>query len=284
MKISMWILADQLREYHPKCSIRSGECVLQAVRLFGNDDNRSPSTVYLCQITDMIETAKAGIMCVNQNDYIYFETLDVADVFNKIIRTFDYYRSWETELERLITDGKSIQDLITASSHIFRNPVIVGDAAYQIPAIDPNSEKFIKNKPLYQYLQKFGNLSIKDMNLVNQEQIKHLTRKSPYLIINENLPGTDGIVRNLFGHGKSRFGMMILKDEQGFTKGEIQLFDILGGFLEKWLKKNTSVTSVPALSQLFINLILQEDVDLNKYLPEEQVRVKLRGKLFQGTI
>lgn len=262
----MWILSDWLQEYHPKHSIESGECCLQSFRLFGEEKEPSLSTVYLCETTSFIETAKTGVMCVNRNDYIYLETSDIIEVFNKIIQAFDYYNTWENEMEELAATGKNLQELITASSPVFRNVLIVGDAAYRILALDPDTGKFVKNEKLYRHLQEYQSLSVHEMSLVNREQMKRRTYRMPYLLRDDHLPGTDGVIRNLFAHGKSRFGMMILKEEKGFTNGEIQLFDRLGEFLEKWLKKHVDAHAVPALHQLFIELICQDYMDLDKHL------------------
>lgn len=266
MKISMWILVDWLSEYNPKYSIESGECNLRSVRLFGEERDLDRSTAYLSQINSFIATAKPGVMCANRNDYIYLETSDVIEVFNKIMQAFDYYNTWENEMEQFILNKGSFQDMITASSSVFKNPIIVGDAAFRVLALDPEKKKYDKNLALFRRLQEFHQLSIKDMNLVSQEQMKRRTYKKPYLLESRDLPGTNGIIRNLFLSRQNRYGMMILKDENGFTEGETQLFDILGSFLEKWLRVHIPSHTAPAIPQLLIDLICQNYTDLDKSL------------------
>lgn len=47
MKLSMWILANWLKKYHPVAKIESGEPVLRSVRILTAEKKPEPHIVYL---------------------------------------------------------------------------------------------------------------------------------------------------------------------------------------------------------------------------------------------
>ena len=255
MNLSMWILADWLTDYHPRSSMLEGKCVIRSARILIDYYESQDNTVYLCETKNFIPSAKSGIMCICRNDYIYLETTEIDVVFNRILQAFDYYNEWERQVDRLIDGNKTVQDIVDTSSGIFANPLIVGDSAYQIIGLDPLKSKFRKNQELHEYLAGHGSLSVSNMVNVNIEQMKHRRNHKPYLLVNDQLPGTDGIIRNLFSNEDDRIGMIILKEEIEFTRAQFQLVDILGQMLERHYEKVHDSSEVDALERIILDLL-----------------------------
>ena len=256
MNLSMWILADRLKEYHPKCSIITGECVIQNARILIDSYDKNPNTVYLCPTIDFFPASKSGLICICQNDYIYLETSSLDMVLNEVLQAFDFYNTWEKDIDALISNECTVQDVIDISSPIFINPLIVGDSAYQVTGLDSKEEKYIKNKKLLQHLKTNRNLHITDMVRVNKEQMKRQKNRFPYLLESHNLPGTNGIVKNLFSDMDNRIGMIILKEEEPFDESQYQLLDILGTFLESRYARLHQRDKIPALQKIIQGMIV----------------------------
>ena len=106
MKLSMWMLADQLSQYHPEADIRSGERCLQSARLFTEDMNLSPFSVYV----EQIETQR--VVATNHNDILTFHSDDVNGVLNDILNIFEYYYLSELAFESAIAQGCSSLELL----------------------------------------------------------------------------------------------------------------------------------------------------------------------------
>ena len=78
MRLSMWMLADWLKRFHPVVQIEKGERCLRNVRLYSDDLIFSKSTVYLNPINDQ------EIMCSNRHDILILHSDDINEVFNAV--------------------------------------------------------------------------------------------------------------------------------------------------------------------------------------------------------
>ena len=47
MKLSMWMFADRLADFHPKPDIKQNQFEIEAVRLFASDLNLDNHTMYV---------------------------------------------------------------------------------------------------------------------------------------------------------------------------------------------------------------------------------------------
>ena len=91
MKLSMWMLADWLREYRPQLRIREGKRVLRNVRLFSSDMRMEAMDAYVGPMGDFIDGEGSQVICVHGHDMILLETEDINQIFNEILDGQDVF-------------------------------------------------------------------------------------------------------------------------------------------------------------------------------------------------
>ena len=130
MKLSMWMIAEKLREYAPICDIKTGDACIYAVRFISDtkDNTFEPEYVYLCVENENGAEAypESTIVLINGQDLIMVHDCDMEDVLNSVLAAFEFYNSWESGLWNL-SAGSDLQTLLDYSSRVLDNPAILSD-------------------------------------------------------------------------------------------------------------------------------------------------------------
>ena len=98
MRLSMPILADWLKDYHPETRVRDGNRILRNARLYTANMRTDRSTVYVGYARDFIDGADNRIICVSEQDMLLLDSADISQVHNHILDAFEYYNSWSDSL------------------------------------------------------------------------------------------------------------------------------------------------------------------------------------------
>lgn len=128
MKLSMWIISDYLRKYHPKEMIKNGRMDIRNVRISSKKNNISPATLQLSREDNDSGHSKGSIICSHNNDILQLESTDTDEVLNEVMDCFDYYNAWEDACLDCIEKQGSLQDMMDISRDYFRNMVLVSDS------------------------------------------------------------------------------------------------------------------------------------------------------------
>jgi len=130
MKLSMWILADWLKRYNPFNEIKSGPSVLKGVRLYtSNMHELDKDIVYIARTIDIFPNYndEHSIVCVNMEDRIIVNHVDINDVLNEVVQAFEFYFEWDASLMEAVYNKESYQKMVDLSYPIFKNPIFVLD-------------------------------------------------------------------------------------------------------------------------------------------------------------
>ena len=95
MYLSMWILAESLKDYPVETHIMSGEMCIRSVSLLFSNTTYYPHVVYIGPSEDFIQTLPGKVFCVNKNDYFIVDCASVDEVFEKLMEAVDYYLEWD---------------------------------------------------------------------------------------------------------------------------------------------------------------------------------------------
>ena len=128
MRLSMWILNDNLKRFDPEPKINSGEQVLRSARLLSGDIEIEKQNVYLAKASEFINGDNNRIICVHGQDYILLNTSDMDEVMNAIFDIFDKFNSWSDEVYEMINSGSEVQDIVDRSHEIFMQPILIYNA------------------------------------------------------------------------------------------------------------------------------------------------------------
>lgn len=134
MQLTMWIIADRLKEYNPRTFIQSNEFEITSVRLFTDNFSQSSGTLYVGKVSDFFENEEDYIICAHNNDMITLECCNLEEVFNCILNAIDYYNNWNDQMLYLLTHGAMQQDLFDATQELLSIPAFLLDAGQRLLA------------------------------------------------------------------------------------------------------------------------------------------------------
>lgn len=119
MKLSMWMIANRLRDMDVSVHIRRNAPIhLKSARL-----------VYS---TDCVHVYRKGkdVFCEDNGDVIIIRNADVNESFDLIQSVFDYYQDLVSQIEQAI-ENNNLQEAIDSCWLYFRNPLVVLDTDMQ---------------------------------------------------------------------------------------------------------------------------------------------------------
>ncbi len=293
MRISMWVLYDWLKEYHPGNGITEGRAVLQNVRLFSDRLKFSQNTVYLSPGDE------GEVILVNGHDLIYLETGDMNRVFNDILDAFEFYNEWENELTELIQQGAPVEQLLTRSGTVFSEQLLLADASFQVYAHKKAENKIREDHPADHLteavtrmpgkdlteasagassIQQAGlpenseetimkntsgeMLSLREMLEINKNDAIRKKGDGPYYVdsFREN---EKVLVQNLFQKGR-HVGWLIMPGRKAFSEGKMELFSRLGQLVENWMDRDLESSEYRSRTAPFL-YILEGNTEKKKY-------------------
>jgi hypothetical protein len=135
MKLSMWMLFDELEAYGATSAIQDGRCELTSVRVFTYEESLSNAYVYIGSAHDFFDNNSEQVLLVHGHDIIFVNKMDVSEVLNRVIRVFDKYREWDERLRKACIDTNAFQAILDVAHEAFQCPMFFGHKNLRIFAI-----------------------------------------------------------------------------------------------------------------------------------------------------
>lgn len=251
MRLSMWILADWLKSYHPIISIKGGEQVLRSARILSPDTRIEPQNMYLISARESDQGNKT--ICVHGADMLILDSADTDRILNDILNAFDHYNRWSDGLTKDIADGCSLQHLVDRSYDIFREPMAVFDAGHALVAhtaqygpddVDDEWKAIVQT----------GSGSLDALNKA-KDQLYPSGRLRTVQELNFSYFNRHGLQKTLF-RGKTAIGRIVLLEfHRREGKGAMQLLDMLGSLVELWMNRTREERLQRAECDIFRSLL-----------------------------
>ena len=133
MKLSLSIIEDWLEDLEPEAHFKGSTLSIKGARVF--EPNRESEYLYVGSM-DMIDpnSNDRRAICVQDEDYIVFNTTNMPLLFNKIMDCFTYYNDWETKCRILLSKHCSLNDILEVSIPIFKEYLLMLDRNFFIIA------------------------------------------------------------------------------------------------------------------------------------------------------
>lgn len=121
MKINMWLIAEKLADFEPKCDIRQGGNSIDGIRFLSENEEKIIENryVYLCE-----ENEDREITLINGADIIFIQNQDRESVLNRLLDIFEFFNQWESALWELSSRG-SVQQVLDKGEEVLKNPMIL---------------------------------------------------------------------------------------------------------------------------------------------------------------
>ncbi len=267
MKLSMWIIGNWLDEYQPESLIKKGAQVIKNVRYFSESADFDHDYVYVGYSKDFFRSDSHNVICVSASDIVLLQTDDVYEVFNKILRIFEFYNSWEMSMIELIDSGATLQELLDASRDVFQYPLVITDASHQPLAIyfpDDYSNDEFEN---YRGIQL--NIPLEILTIMNQELMQNIKERSAYLARTKAF-SRPGIIKNLYRKGELIGWFVILDIIDENYERLLQLCDTFGRLIEFWFRANQENNVLASQSDLFLDILTGKESDRSRIISRLQ--------------
>lgn len=262
MKLSMWILYENLGQYEPKPHIIEGQMCIRNASLLYHSAQVTSHTVYICPSEEFFETMKGKIICVNRNDYIILETDDMEEAFETISRIIDFFLEWDLNVHEAIEGGCTLKEVLLKARPVIALPLFVMDTAFIIQELDVDMN--IINPEYRPFIRVGSGMPIR--NTVRYVQDFKLLRmkKEPYLYTADSDINGKGLFINLYVNDICQCHcMLFLENGKTCSFGLEQLYTVLGRQLERWLKCNGYDNTLSKQERNLLDLLdVREETDV----------------------
>ena len=269
MRLSMWILADWLKEYTPEAHVTQGGRTLRNARIFSRD--WEPEADIVC-----LEPAGPGLIrCFNGEDQLLLHTEDLSAAINKLLDAFDYYNDWMVEAYQMIQDGCAMGALLDFCRKLTRRDLILADSTFYIREYaleDP------ARPPLRMLEDRLPSLDA----LLEIVRIPHLRDpdQPTYPADVTELP--PAALSNLFCGARHKGWLISLKPDGHYTQGELDVQDALAYVITSRLAVLPEWDVRVERSGILLDLLegretpsLEERMRAFGWLPEDEKRAYL---------
>lgn len=253
MKLSMWILADWLKKYHPVAEIESGEPVLRSARILTAEKTLEPHIVYLAPANDYISNEPQKIICVHGHDMILLDAEDLDLVLNDIFDAFDYYNGWSDGMIRDIQNGCNLQHLMDAGHQAIGQPMMIFDANHMVTAY---TKQYLRGTldPEWDVMLETKSVSLEALKRMKEHlhrsQFMHSVEILDFPFFNER-----SLQRMLFQGRFANGRLIVLEVNEPITPSMMQLVDSFGRILEVWMEHNVKNEELKEESAIFCEIL-----------------------------
>lgn len=246
MKLSMWILANQLSFLDPQVHIRSDSpLILHSARR--------------AYATNCVYVYQDGADCVYawEEDTIRLSDISVSEAFELVQSVFDTMSDWYARITAAIS-ARNYQSLVDQCYQVFKNPTVLIDGNYQVLGI---SKQFGADDAddEWQYLKTYGCSSPRALRRIRQTQpqiflapeVIHFSFTAPYL-------KGKGLTMAITC-GNCQLGRMnVMEKDRPLNRGDMQLMELIAELLRPCLSgyKAQHYQCAPYLNKLLDGLPL----------------------------
>lgn len=275
MKLTMWIIADRLKEYNPQTFIQSNEFEIKSVRLFTENFSLSSGTLYVGKVSDFFENEEDYIICAHNNDMIKLDCYNLEEVFNCILNAIEYYSNWNTQMLYLLTHGAMQQDLFDATQDLLPIPVFLLDAGQRLLAY---TKSFPVGSVDYVWDQMLlnGSANVEILMDLNSKYPERFNEKKMYFEKTDVFPH-DSFHQNFFLQEKW-IGSASLIFLDGYLAQSIHhhsiidLFTQFCEYIRQWFEIHMEEQQSVLLDNLFRNALADENYDCTDLLRQLSLR------------
>ena len=143
MRISMWMLANQLYNFEPELYIQSNAPI----------SLKSARRAYATNCVHVYQQGK-DVICDGEGDRIILRDMDVEIAFEIVQSIFDYYDDWKTSVINVAAQH-DYEMLLNVTQQIFHNPLLIISPSYKVIAMS-NYTISEEDDDEWNYLQKYG--------------------------------------------------------------------------------------------------------------------------------
>lgn len=242
MKLSLWILKEELKDYHPLIHCSDPKIELEEVRLAGMNTVFKQEILYIGTSDLFFRDSCYDAVCFNnKNNYLKLETRDLFEVMNRVLSVFGHYARWENQCTRMLSQGCTLSELLTMGEYVFINPLHMVDSS-QFLIANSASNDYISYPGKWADFIKKRTAPEEQLKQFNHAYPDTFSRTGVFHLPDEYFP-TPSYCKNIFLNGE-RIATVILAERTPLPpESTCQLLDLFTPFLERWIRDNMAEDS-----------------------------------------
>ena len=264
MYLSMWIIADNIKNAQVDRHIMSGEmCIRNASVLFEAERYR-PHTIYVSKAED--ESGSSGdIICINKNDYFVVNGSTLEDVYEQVQDIIDRYEEWDLQIRDRIEEKCSLQEVAEKGSEVLGAMTGIMDAGFIMQAVA--GKQFAKHiaKDELDDLKASEGIPLSHVSSYSSFLKDHLSEKEPYIFF-EPVIRSSFVTRNILLNGWLWGFCFFSTTDENVPESQKQLFQVFYDQILLWSERNGLSAERPQQNHVFMELLTKSST-----MPKDQL-------------
>lgn len=254
MKLSMWMIANQLLDLDPVLEIaEDAPAILNSARLA-----YATNCVYIYQEGNQV-------VCNGEGDRIIIRDMELNRVFELIQAIFDSYEDWMAEMEQQIRQ-KDYQGMTETAHKLLKNPLILFDANSRVLGITREYGEDALD-PEWAYIYRYGYSSINALNMIRYSYSDtnfYDSGQQPYQFGNNKLIQYPGISASIYFNEILCGRMNLLSKNRPLNQGDSQMLASISKILEASLGQLFFQNAADNSGNIFLNILLKKPYDAHR--------------------
>lgn len=269
MKLSMWILAEWLKDFEPTADITDNEFAIESVRLFSNEPASTGHTVYIGRLSDLFHTGSDQVICTHKNDMLLLKTTDLEEVLNRVLNALEYYQNWSTRMLELLATNAMLQELFDATAPLLPEPIFLLDASQRFLAHMP---LFARGEvdPVWDDMVAFGSPSLDFLITVNQAFPERFDKRDLYVLEGGLFPNRC-YNQNFFFENLWVGTAVQIERDSSTSQGKLDLFVLFCEFLQRWFDIHIQEEQTVILDYLLLTAVTDPSASKEELLRRLQL-------------
>ena len=204
---------------------------------------------------------------------------DMSTVLNRILEIFEYYHTWEDEIQKASRRGCTLSELLDLAYPLISHPILILDNnEWMIACTSVLEQVDISENEDLSDLVRFRSSSTQKIAEFNQTYPEVFTRRDVYPVPGNIFSTNAGYSMNLF-HGNQLSGFMLIDSlDVPITQGKLDIFYLLGIRIQEMLNDPSSGLSIGTEETSFLRFLENPSAE-NK----EELRHDLQVKTWNDT-
>lgn len=251
MKLSMWMIANQISELDIKLEIREeAPAVLNSARLA-----YATNCVHIYREQDYV-------VCDGEGDRIFIYDMEITRVFELIQSIFDAHEDWISKIKEAV-DRQDYQAAMDQAYKMFKNPMVLFDANNKVLGrTSVYGEHALDSE--WAYLSRYGYSSVNAVNMIkfhsgNSEFYSY--DKVNYTLPQNQMIDLSGTTLCLYFNNMICGRINLIAKERRLNQGDMQLLERLIEVLQPAMGQSLQKDPVSSTSNVFLNVMLEKLYD-----------------------
>lgn len=269
LKLSMWMIANQISELDIKLEIREeAPAVLNSARLA-----YATNCVHIYREQDYV-------VCDGEGDRILFYDMEITRVFELVQSIFDAHEDWISSIQEA-AERQDYQKAMDIAYKLFKNPMVLFDANNKVLGrTSVYGEHALDSE--WAYLSRYGYSSVNAVNMMryhsgNSEFYSH--NKVNYQFSQNHMITIGGITFCLYFNHMICGRINLIAKERRLNQGDAQLLQKLIEVLQPAMGQSLVKDPLTSTSSVFLNVMIEKPYDPMKL----EMQMKYMGWKEQDT-